>query len=381
MVPKAERVAFSPSALRAARCLAGLSLSELGRRLDVSKQFMQLLEAGDRWPSPELLERAAAVLGFAPAFFRCPLHSAGVVEHDLFFRSLERTTLRDREQARQGVAVFRKLIERLGQELRFPRLDLPVVRAATELQIERAALDCREVLDLGTDAPIHNVVRAVERAGIFVTDLRCGGPEIDAFGVRGSPPIIVRNTAKASTSRQRFDVAHEVGHMVLHRDQHPGDKQQELQAHRFAGAFLLPAEAFRREFAQLRGSHWSQLFALKARWGMSVQAIAKRAQQLDLLTGPQYDRLAVRFSRAGWRRYSEPEEPTPEHPELLVIALRELHAATGTTPQQVLDELGWSEPLLRRLCGDVVADQILKIVAAPVLRMFEAPPSPLPRVN
>ena len=361
----ADPVTFSPAALRAARSFSGLSLADLGRRVGLIRQHVHHFETGERRPSSEQVSQLARELGVLPAFFEQQVSATRVTDRQLFFRKLAATTGRDRERARAGVEMVHQLIRRLSRDVAFPRIELPLVKATTNEQVERAALACREALGLGPDAPVLNLVRAIEHAGIFVVDLRCGGREIDAFCAMTDPPTIVRNPAKASTSRQRWDGGHELGHHVLHAGEPPGDERQEEQAHRFAGAFLFPKAAFKREFPTT-DRIWPHLFALKARWGMSVQAIVKRAHDLELLGDGAYRRMVVYMSRAGWRRKAEPEEPSAEHPELLIAAFEALHELHGTRPQEVLAEIGWPEPMFGRLVGDVVAGRVLTIGGAPL---------------
>ena len=78
--------------------------------------------------------------------------------------------------------------------------------------------------------------------------------------------------------RQRFTIAHELGHMVL--DVTP-KIDAEKAAHRFAGAFLMPAETLRAKIGKYRISiGWGELFDLKRIFGVSVQALAYRCKDL-----------------------------------------------------------------------------------------------------
>ena len=114
--------------------------------------------------------------------------------------------------------------------------------------------------------------------------------------------------------RQRFTLAHELGHMVLQVG--PG-VDPEKAAHRFAGAFLMPAETLRAEVGAHRGSiGWSELFALKQLFGVSVQALALRCGELGIFDKTLLQRLYREFSRLGWRSppYQEPQAMPGEEP-------------------------------------------------------------------
>ncbi|MGL5303474.1 MAG: ImmA/IrrE family metallo-endopeptidase, partial [Aeromonas sp.] len=91
---------------------------------------------------------------------------------------------------------------------------------------------------------------------------------------------------KKSVCRFRFDIAHELGHLVLHDGITTGDMITESQANRFASAFLMPRVSFSKEFPALRGRQfdWSKLVEFKSRWKVSLKAIIYRASSLGLIT-------------------------------------------------------------------------------------------------
>ena len=98
--------------------------------------------------------------------------------------------------------------------------------------------------------------------------------------------------------RQRFNLAHELGHMVMEVE---GDEKfHEKAAHRFAGAFLMPAEALWSNVGRHRSSiGWGELFALKQLFGASVQAIMYRCGDLGIFPPSLTQRLFREFSRSG----------------------------------------------------------------------------------
>ena len=92
----------------------------------------------------------------------------------------------------------------------------------------------------------------------------------------------------------------------------------EKAAHRFAGAFLMPAEALRAEIGARRSAiGWDELFDLKRIFGVSVQALTCRCRDLGIFTPSVAQRLFREFSRLGWRRppYQEPLAMPGEMPK------------------------------------------------------------------
>lgn len=135
-----------------------------------------------------------------------------------------------------------------------------------------------------------------------------------AATVDGIPVIVVgRNW---SGDRQRFTMAHELGHLLLKGRLAPG-LGPEKAANRFAGAFLAPKPEVLKELGPRRT--WlepRELCVLKATYGLSMGAWLFRARDLGILGAPDYLRMVKHFRRMGWHN-NEPCTPYPrENPQL-----------------------------------------------------------------
>jgi Zn-dependent peptidase ImmA (M78 family) len=193
------------------------------------------------------------------------------------------------------------------------------VRSADD--IEKAATDVRRAWNLGV-GPIPNVTRLLELHGVVVVQIPDGCNEVDAFSTWSDDrPLIFLTMTKGSTSRTRFDAAHELGHLVMHADVSPGNAELERQANRFASAFLLPSEPFIDECP--RRLNWDQFYELKARWRVSLQALIKRAFDLRILSEASYRRAFVHLNKTGERQH-ERGEPPEEPATLLAKSVAEL---------------------------------------------------------
>jgi Zn-dependent peptidase ImmA (M78 family) len=164
---------------------------------------------------------------------------------------------------------------------------------------------------------------------------------------------MVLNPAKASATRARFDILHELAHGTLHRTGIPMDHAvKEDQADYFAGAALLPKRSFAREFWGLgRRRDWEGFFDLKAKWGASVVAIVVRAYQLGLMDAAEYRRRCKDMSKRGWFRSPEPAERDAEKPELFHIVLRRFQEETGKTITSIVADLKWTPALWTDVTG------------------------------
>ncbi len=156
--------------------------------------------------------------------------------------------------------------------------------------------------------------------------------------------------------RSRFDIAHELGHMILHRQfrQLPQREDHlfkliENQAHRFASAFLLPAEAFREDLGVIT---LDRCVALKSKWGVSVQAMLKRAGQICVISEGQEQRLWMNLGRRKWRT-KEPLDDVlpPEEPRFLLKSIELLAQHRIVDPQDMPTRLALAPRDVEELAG------------------------------
>jgi Zn-dependent peptidase ImmA (M78 family)/transcriptional regulator with XRE-family HTH domain len=298
--------------VRQAREIAGLTQAELAKLADIDQSYISFLEKGQRDASEEVVHRIAMHTKFPLSFFKqesgpeFPLGS-------LLFRRRQSLTSRDRDRIRQ---VARLTFEIAGKMLRrFQQIELRLPRSNEEPRV--AARLARAALGLSPDSPVSQLISKLEKNGVFVLAVPFHIDEHDAFSVWADTdprvPIIILSSEKPG-DRQRRTVAHELGHLVLHRATTGDVATIEDQADAFASEFLLPEEAMRREIPD--PLTLSALAELKSRWGTSMQSIVMRAHELQMITTNQQKYLFQQMSMKGWRK----KEPVPipsEKPRLL----------------------------------------------------------------
>ena len=149
--------------------------------------------------------------------------------------------------------------------------------------VEDRAEKLRQFWNVGDD-PIDCLTELLEDNGIKVI-FRKADTEFDGCAYpNGNVPIIVVNESKP-TDRIRFDLAHELGHLLIRFPSEWDDKSVEAAAHRFAGAFLVTADSARRELGANRTNiSILELQKLKLKYGMSMQAWLHRACDLEIVT-------------------------------------------------------------------------------------------------
>lgn len=350
---------FEPRRLKVARAFHGLTLEGLGECIAASKQYINQLELGTKTPTEDLVDALAAALYVRPAFFfRPPPADISVANSN--FRRLRSTKVRDSEQVIAHGVVLDDLLSFVEQFLRLPKANFPSFPAMHPLDIEQAAERARLHWGLTSDLPIDSTVRVAENAGAVVVKFPAIAREIDALSINRPRPLIIRTSEKEKPTRLRFDIAHEIAHLVMHHGPTPmqpgADARREMEADRFASAFLLPRKPFERSFPRSRRLDWQCIFALKRQWNVSAQAVLRRAYDLALIDAAQYRTGCVYISKQGYRR-SEPFEPDQmETPELLATALRALHQDCHMSPADVATQLGVQTVILAKLLGLPIPD-------------------------
>ena len=332
-----------------ARHLRGMSQEELSRKVGVTAAAISQFEAGAARPAAETLQRLSLNLKVGTGFLT--RRSDVNARSSPFFRALRRTKAAERNRAAAYAVVLGEVGELLDRHVELPTMRierlLDASASTTDAEIEGAAERARDVWGLASE-PIPDVVNVAESRGVLVAAVGDFEEGMDAFSLRaGVRPVVVLCTGKGVASRRRFDMAHELGHLVLHDDLSADQGRQESQAHRFAAALLMPAGAI-HAFLPRRPNDLRSVEEASRIWGVSMQAVLFRARQLGALSEPHYIATMKRLGAAGWRR-REPIEIGPlERPQVLSQAVAALPQA-GTSFAAIADELGLPVGRLARM--------------------------------
>ncbi|WP_271078018.1 helix-turn-helix domain-containing protein [Aurantiacibacter sp. MUD61] len=344
---------FAGEQLRLARLAHGLSLEEVAERIATSRQFIHQLENGSRSASTEHVEILAEALGVTEDFF-ADLVPSTVRPEQCHFRGLSSRPAYVTSQVLARGTLLDKLVASIEGVLSLPTVDFPDIPVSNFEEIEQAAEAARIHWKLGSTGPIKNMMRVVENAGAVVTYFEDLSEKVDAFSMDRRRPIIVRSSLKQSLFRQRFDLAHECGHLIMHRGIQTGDQATEKEAHRFAGAFLFPRGAVLREFPRGKRIDWQALYKLKLRWRMSVSAIVRRAFDLRILTPAQYRTANIYLRKTGQSKVEKFDNDGSlplEYPELLPKVIDALDEAIPGGVLSVGMKAGLKREMLVQLTG------------------------------
>jgi len=348
---------FFGDKLRLARLLKGITQQQLGSLVSTTRQYIHQLESGSRQPAEDVLFALCESLSVTPSFFSSQLGN-DVKPEQCHFRKRKTTPVGLANRVLAYSSIFEQLVMYLQNYIDLPATNFPAFDHNTtkysNLQIEQAAESCRRLWGLGTNNPISNVTRALENNGIIITQFAGVSEKVDALSVNRKYPIIVRNDAKGSVCRMRFDLAHECGHFILHDGVETGDTQTESEADKFASAFLFPRIAFYREFPDFRGRrlNWKVIYDLKVRWKLSARAIIYRANYFGLITAQQYRGANVWLNKTGQSKKERQDDLIPEEPpELLKNTIDLLDQQFGDSFKHIANKLGVHPDLLSQITG------------------------------
>lgn len=355
---------FNGARLKSARLYNGLTLTELAEKTKISKQSISLYENNKNIPDYEKVRAMSRVLGFPFEYFFEENRIATLTE-TTYFRSLSTATKKNRMAQSVKLEYVARMYEVLWKYLDFPVFHDPQIKfegiddavdcenqIAIE-EIEKAAEQLRRYWNIGS-GPIKDLQYLLEEHGILVTGFDTEAEKIDAFSQRTIVDgndfyLIAVVLGKCSECRLRFDMAHELGHIVLHpwsedletilKDEF---KIREKQANMFASAFLLPRDSFGKEIMQYPTDLNYYRF-LKNKWKVSMQAMIYRTHQLDIISTNQYQYLMRQFSKNNWRA-SEPDDVIGQLNESIfqgaIDCLFEHHILTPNTLMREFREHG-----------------------------------------
>lgn len=352
---------FDPARLRQARQLATKTKQTIAQDVGVSPAAIGQYESGVTAPRPDVLEGLAYALDVPVSFFvggrpLAPLDSA-----DVHFKSLRSTTAIQRNKALAYTEQIWELTHLLERWVQFPPVNLPAEepsgRTISRARLREAAAGLRQRWGVPLDAPFPHLTRTAETNGIVVVFATFANDDevkrIRAFSTsKLSRPIIVTPPDRVDdVFAHRFNLAHELGHFVLHGDEVHGDIEIEREADRFAGELLLPEKAMRNVLRPR--VEWDHFAKLSQTWGVEIKALIYRSRELgfvsDISARRAYQRLETMKS-SGLVKAAPTARYDGEVPVLLRRAY-EYAESEGVDTATLAAELSWRPATVARLLG------------------------------
>lgn len=308
--------------VKLARRAAGFTLRDLADRVGVSAMAISKYETGKLVPSSKVLLALSKALNVKTEYF---LRTQRPALQELRFRKHPglKDNVRKQIEARalEQVERFQEIAERFPNQP-FDKFEIPIKlpkQISDYAELEKVAEDLRNAWNLGRE-PIPDLTDVLERNGIRV--FQCAiGEASDSFSglaarVDGIPVVVI--AMEHPGDRQRFTLAHELGHLILDGVKLSGNLNIEKASDRFAGCFLVPAAAGINRLGENRASlEPRELWLLKQEYGLSMCGWLHRARDLGVISYNSYRDMWQLFAAQGWNLKEPFEELRKEKPKLL----------------------------------------------------------------
>lgn len=352
---------INPNRLKQARRANGYTQERLGLEIGKNKSIISKWESGETTPNHEIVVKIAETFDLPVKWFTLPDYHSDTGLYQ--YRSNSGATKHIREIASIRLQWLRELTHIFEEWVEFPKLNLPEsinrlqALNLTDNDIEKYAQQLRQYWELG-NRPINDLIGILETNGIIVAKEFINAEDMDGVSTWfDNRPYIWVADDKRNYFRSRFDIAHELGHIILHQNLTLEDctktkwryKEMERQANLFASHFLLPRQAVTLSF---RSVTLDNLLIEKKHWGVSVGALIMQYHNLGIISDDYKTRLFKNYSYRKWRK-NEPfdsEVPT-EQPQLMRNTIELLLNEGGFNKQDIIERSYYHQKQLEQLCA------------------------------
>lgn len=344
--------AIIPERIKEARTYRGLTQQELAKELGLTRQAVCKYEIGDNVPPLDMLLEISKKLDFPINFFY-KKQIACDDQGEVYFRSSS-IPCRTKDMLEQKLNYLStEIVYFIENFINLPEINLINI----EYKDEYTMNDIRNIVERlrnhwGIDnKPVENLTYIMQENGCVIAKLALDSDKTDGYSkwIAGRPYTII-NSNRNAAARERFTLAHELGHIVLHRNIRSKEdlRRREKEAHYFAGEFLFPYESVMNEvsFVSLES-----LIPIKYKWGISIGAIIRRCLDLELITEERYTSLQKQISKRRWRTFEPLDDVTkPEEPQLFNEAFDLLVENGIMTKSEIVNSILFSEDELINVC-------------------------------
>ncbi|MBT4890865.1 MAG: ImmA/IrrE family metallo-endopeptidase [Rhodospirillales bacterium] len=336
---------LNPERIELVRLRLGLTKSGFAKALGIDRKTVQRFEAGTHELSQNSVDNLIKISGYPQKFFE-----SGKIDYPnseaVSFRSLRSLTATSRNAALAAGALAFELDDWINERFELPDHSLPQLDNHTPTE---AAIALRTHWGIG-ERPIGNMINMLESHGVRVFSLSEGTRHLDAYSFwRNDKPYVFLNTMK-TPEHSRFDGAHELGHLVLHRHGGPSHRNAEDQANAFASAFLMPIADVKARLPFVHGLN--DLIRGKKRWKVSTAALAYTLHKQGVISDWHYRGYCIELNKLG--RTKEPHGIESETSQVWQKILTDLWRE-GVTITHIADALKIPEHELSNLLFGIAA--------------------------
>jgi Zn-dependent peptidase ImmA (M78 family) len=293
----------NPKMILLARESRGWTQQMLSEKIHSYKANLSRLEKGDSPVNEDTLQAIAEATGYPVHFF---YQKGDAMPAHLSYRKKQNVPSKIITPIEAQINIMRMHIEFLTAALSIQNIKLPFYDVNEKNTPAVIATLLRKEWNI-EDPVITNLLHLMEEKGILINIFDFGTGRVDSKSIMTSNgfPLIFLN-ATLSGDRQRFSLAYELGHLIMHTfNVLSYDRDIMHEANLFAAEFLMPAKEIIKDFEP--GITLSLLGELKRKWKVSMIALLYRADDLGLLTSNQKRYLLQQFNQLRIRR-REPQE-------------------------------------------------------------------------
>ncbi|WP_375200629.1 helix-turn-helix domain-containing protein [Bacillus sp. RS11] len=367
---------FVGKSLTNIRILNDLSRNQLAEKIGVTEQAIWQYENGYVSPKLEVVNKLKTTFKVKSSYFynddllkKTDMNNIQV-EH-IAYRSETINSLNKSQSESMHVRFIDSFLRKIETKINYPKNLLLELRNETisflrnnsnmerDTQINHVAALAREKLGMDINSN-KNLLFLLEKSGVFIFEKEIG-ETIDAYSLwsEENRPYIFLGTIKKSAVRRNFDLAHELGHLLLHykveftMQDKKAYKLLEDEANDFASAFLLPEEQFRKDCSTIvKRSNPDAYIDIKQKWLVSLQAIASRAFKLNIIDYQKYRYFYMSINKNGYKVIEPLDREIPINRPTKIKSILQLLFDNGLyTVSEIMDELKVDQIFLTLLTG------------------------------
>ena len=304
----------NPNMITLARESRGLMQNELADKMNTHQSFISKIELGQIPVEDNALDIFEKVLKYPKSFF----HQEGEIYPSLLtYRKRDNVAQKLLSPIEAKANIYRLNIQSLLRAMKYSEANVAALDLEKYEGVEGVAKQLRKHWKV-PKGPVENLSEVLEDKRIMLLSFDFGTARVDGRSIltEDKHPIIISNSSMPG-DRQRFTLAYEIGHLVMHVQTPPAfDRDVSHEANMFAAAFLMPAKEIKLDFDD--NITIAKLAELKKKWKVSMQALLYRASDLGLLTDNQKRYLLQQFNAMNIRRREPVELDIPKETPMLL---------------------------------------------------------------
>ena len=261
-----------------------LTQEDLAVEAGLSRMALGRIERGAVVPRAKTLYALAKALAVPVSELVTPVHPLESVR----FRA--KAQVRSREQILAEVSKWLEAYAWLEADLgERPAFSFDEARpAGGEVVPIAVAQAARQAVGVAPEAAVRDICGLLEAGGVKILLLQTKRDSFFGLSVGrrdGGPAVVVNTWDRISVERWIFTAAHELGHLLLHPHEYQREattlpEDAEREADEFASEFLMPDQAFEREWEATSGrSLLSRVLKVKRIFRVSYKTVLYRLVQ------------------------------------------------------------------------------------------------------